>query len=78
VRYGALFGGVVVPGAVLLALLLVPYVDSAPRGVGVYFARERWLANTLFAAAVIAAIVLTAIGTFFRGPNWAWVWPFAG
>ena len=78
VRYGALFGGVVVPGAVLLALLLVPYVDSTPRGVGVYFARERWLANTLFAAAVIAAMVLTAIGTFFRGPNWAWVWPFAG
>jgi quinol-cytochrome oxidoreductase complex cytochrome b subunit len=78
VRYGALFGGVVVPGAVLLALLLVPHVDSTPRGVGVYFARERWLANTLFAAAVIAAIVLTAIGTFFRGPNWAWVWPFAG
>jgi menaquinol-cytochrome c reductase cytochrome b/c subunit len=78
VKYGALFGGVVVPGASLLALLLLPYVDSAPRGVGVYFARERRLANLLFAMAVIAAVVFTAIGTFFRGPNWAWVWPFHG
>jgi menaquinol-cytochrome c reductase cytochrome b/c subunit len=72
------FGGVVVPGTVLLGLLLLPYVDSTPRGVGVYFARERWLANTLFAIAVAAAVSFTIIGTFFRGPNWAWTWPFSG
>ncbi len=78
VKYGAVFGGVVVPGAALLALLLLPYVDAAPRGVGIYFARERWLANALFASAVVAAVVFTVIGTFFRGPNWAWVWPFSG
>ena len=23
-------------------------------------------------------VVLTAIGTFFRGPGWAWIWPVAG
>jgi hypothetical protein len=23
-------------------------------------------------------IVLTAIGTFFRGPGWEWVWPWQG
>lgn len=23
-------------------------------------------------------VVLTAIGTFFRGPGWAWVWPWQG
>lgn len=23
-------------------------------------------------------VVLTAVGTFFRGPGWAWVWPWAG
>jgi hypothetical protein len=22
-------------------------------------------------------VVLTVVGTFFRGPNWAWVWPWA-
>jgi quinol-cytochrome oxidoreductase complex cytochrome b subunit len=78
VKYGAVFGGVVVPGLLLLALLLLPYVDDATSGVGIYFARERWLANTLFTIAVVAAVVLTGIGTFFRGPNWAWVWPFTG
>ncbi len=25
---------------------------------------------------LIAASVLTVIGTFFRGPGWAWVWPW--
>jgi len=78
VKYGAVFGGVVLPGLALLTLLLLPYVDSAPRGVGLYFARERWLANTVFTIAVAATVILTVIGTFFRGPNWAWVWPFAG
>jgi menaquinol-cytochrome c reductase cytochrome b/c subunit len=23
-------------------------------------------------------VVLTAVGTFFRGPGWAWVWPWSG
>jgi len=23
-------------------------------------------------------VVLTAIGTFFRGPGWSWVWPWQG
>ncbi|MGZ4837620.1 MAG: hypothetical protein ACXVZR_03660 [Terriglobales bacterium] len=23
-------------------------------------------------------VVLTAVGTFFRGPGWAWVWPWKG
>ncbi len=27
---------------------------------------------------VVIAVVLTAIGTFFRGPGWSLVWPWAG
>ena len=26
---------------------------------------------------VVIAMVLTIIGTFFRGPGWSWVWPWA-
>jgi menaquinol-cytochrome c reductase cytochrome b/c subunit len=26
---------------------------------------------------VVVAVLLTAIGTFFRGPGWSWVWPWA-
>jgi len=27
---------------------------------------------------VVVAVVLTLIGTFFRGPGWKWVWPWHG
>jgi quinol-cytochrome oxidoreductase complex cytochrome b subunit len=44
---------------------------------------RRWLREkpiyfwimTLF---LMEAMVLTAVGTFFRGPGWAWVWPWGG
>jgi quinol-cytochrome oxidoreductase complex cytochrome b subunit len=77
VHYGALLGGVVVPTAMVLALLALPYVDSRGGGVGVWFARERRRANLVFGILAAAVVVLTVVGTFFRGPNWAWVWPWA-
>jgi quinol-cytochrome oxidoreductase complex cytochrome b subunit len=76
VHYGAILGGVVVPTVLVLALLVLPYLDTDPRGVGVWFAPERRLANGVFAALALAVVALTVIGTFFRGPNWAWVWPW--
>jgi hypothetical protein len=44
--------------------------------VGRWFARERAVANTIFTICLLAAIVFTVIGTFFRGPNWDWVEPW--
>jgi quinol-cytochrome oxidoreductase complex cytochrome b subunit len=76
VHYSAFVGGVLVPTLVVVALLALPYVDRHPRGVGRWFAPERWLANTVFTALVAVASVLTIIGTFFRGPYWAWTWPW--
>ncbi len=78
VHYSALVGGVLVPGLVVLALLLAPYLDPQPRGVGVWLSRERRLANTIFGVLAAAAVVLTLIGMFFRGPNWRWIWPWMG
>lgn len=78
VHYSALVGGVVIPALVVLALLLVPYIDPKPRGVGIWFARERRMANTVFGVLAGAAVALTLIGMLFRGPNWRWVWPWAG
>jgi quinol-cytochrome oxidoreductase complex cytochrome b subunit len=77
VHYGAMLGGVVVPTALVLGLLVVPYLDTSPRGVGVWFARERRLANAVFALLALGLVAVTVIGTFFRGPNWAWVLPWA-
>lgn len=78
VHYSAFIGGVLVPTIVVLLLLLTPYLDSAPRGVGVWFPPERRGANWIFGVLASVAIVLTLIGTYFRGPNWAWVWPWTG
>jgi len=50
VHYGAFFGGVLVPTGMVLALLLLPYLDRRPHGVGVWFARERRVANAVFGA----------------------------
>jgi menaquinol-cytochrome c reductase cytochrome b/c subunit len=76
VHWSARLGGVVLPGLALIALLLLPYLDTHPRGVGVWFSRDRRVANTVFAVLAVATLVLTAIGTFFRGPNWSWIWPW--
>jgi hypothetical protein len=27
---------------------------------------------------VTVAVILTLIGTFFRGPGWRWIWPWHG
>jgi quinol-cytochrome oxidoreductase complex cytochrome b subunit len=78
VHFSALVGGVLVPGLVVVALLLAPYLDPKPRGVGVWLSRERRLANGIFGVLAAAAVVLTLIGMFFRGPNWRWIWPWMG
>ena len=38
--------------------------------------QDRLLANTIFLTFVVANIVFVIIGTFFRGPNWAFVTPW--
>lgn len=76
VSYSAFWGGVGIPTLEVLVLLLVPYVDRNPKGVGVWFSKHRLLANTLFLLFVIVNIGLIIIGTFFRGPNWEFVSPW--
>ncbi len=76
VSYSAFWGGVGIPGLEVLILLLVPYLDRNPQGVGKWFAKERLLANTLFLLFVIINIGLIIIGTFFRGPNWEFAVPW--
>jgi quinol-cytochrome oxidoreductase complex cytochrome b subunit len=76
VHYSALVGGVLIPTAIVVALLALPYVDRNPAGSGQWFARERVVANSIFVALVVALGLLTIVGMFFRGANWAWVWPW--
>jgi quinol-cytochrome oxidoreductase complex cytochrome b subunit len=76
VHYSALVGGVIVPTLIVLALLVLPYIDRGTSGSGRWFAPERRLANSVFTTLAVVSVVLTVIGTFFRGANWAWVWPW--
>jgi cytochrome b-561 len=76
VSYSAFWGGVIVPGLLVTALVLLPYLDRKRRGVGRWFARERAVATTIFSLCLTAAIVFTVIGSLFRGPNWSWQVPW--
>lgn len=76
VSYSAFWGGVGIPTIFVLLLLLLPYLDRSPKGVGVWFSRHRLLATTTFTALLLVNLVLVVVGTFFRGPNWAFVVPW--
>ncbi|MBK9798115.1 MAG: cytochrome b N-terminal domain-containing protein [Holophagaceae bacterium] len=76
VSYSAFWGGIGVPGIFVLLLLVAPYLDRSPKGVGKWFSRDRLLANTIFITFVVANIIFVIIGTFFRGANWAFVTPW--
>ena len=67
---------VIVPTAVVSALLLSAYFVAPERGKFWGYLGSRpipWWVMTWF---ITVALVLTVVGTFFRGPGWSWVWPW--
>jgi len=76
VSYSAFIGGVLVPTLLVVVLMLLPYFDRSPQGVGIWFAPERRWANRIFAVMAGMTVLVTLVGMYFRGPNWAWVWPW--
>ena len=74
---GTLIGGILLPGLIVAVLAVWPFLDKSPAAAaGVWFHRTRRRQNTIFLILLAAAVVLTIIGTFFRGPYWGWVWPW--
>ncbi len=71
-HFDPLVAGILVPSAIVLVLVLLPYLDRNPATE----ARHRKVAVVLFTGLLLAAVVLTVIGTFFRGPGWQWVDPW--
>ncbi len=87
-NFGSVFtsvaiGGVIVPGLFVLFLMAIPYIEpylefwrkDKTQPVGRRF-RDRPVTVTIFFTVMIAAAVLTIIGTYFRGPAWEYVCPF--
>jgi quinol-cytochrome oxidoreductase complex cytochrome b subunit len=75
---GAFFGGILVPTLLLALLTAWPWLDRSPRAAaGVWFHPSRRVQCRVFLALLLAIGVLAAVGTFCRGPYWAFTWPWA-
>ncbi len=72
VSHSALLGGVVAPALMVFILLAIPYFDRNPSRRP----SDRKWAIWLFTMFVVVNLVLIVIGTFFRGPGWAFVPPW--
>jgi cytochrome b-561 len=74
---GALIGGILLPGILVLLAIWWPYRDkSGINAVGVWFAPERKRQNMIFLLICLIIIIFTIIGTFLRGPYWNFYWPW--
>ena len=63
---------------VIVAALMIVAAQSSPQSSS---SLRRYLASKPLSYWIMSwflfeLIVLTAIGTFFRGPGWSWVWPW--
>ena len=68
--------GVMLPGLIIFGLMIIPYIDHNPKGVGEYNFSDRKLAVSMFMVGYILWFVLIVFGQFFRGPNWHFYWPW--
>ncbi|OGC93669.1 MAG: hypothetical protein A2W25_06105 [candidate division Zixibacteria bacterium RBG_16_53_22] len=66
---------IVIPTLSVYGLSLVP-LFSRSSGNAVEWVRRRSLTEWIMLWFVIVVAVLTAVGTFFRGPEWRWTWPW--
>jgi quinol-cytochrome oxidoreductase complex cytochrome b subunit len=74
---GALVGGVLLPGVLVLLLAVWPWLDkSGVEAAGVWLHRARARQNLVFAIAIAAVVALTIVGTFLRGPYWNFYLPW--
>lgn len=74
---GGLIGGIVVPGILLVAAIVWPFLDHSPLStVGRWFPRERRVQNTVMCVIAVAILTLVLIGLLMRGPYWQLYWPW--
>ncbi len=69
-------GGVMLPATIIFGLMAIPYLDPNRAGTGYYTFSERKYAVSIFGFGLFLWFLLISIGVFFRGPNWAWFWPW--
>jgi menaquinol-cytochrome c reductase cytochrome b/c subunit len=67
---------VIVPTAVIVALLFLSYLATPGKRAWMDSLRTKPLSWWVMTWFIGVAVVLTLVGTFFRGPGWSWVWPW--
>lgn len=72
--YDALVPTLIMYGVMTLAANSSPQSPSAFRR----YLAGRPLSYWVMTWFLFELVVLTAIGTFFRGPGWSWIWPWQG
>jgi menaquinol-cytochrome c reductase cytochrome b/c subunit len=65
--------GISIPTFILVGLAAVPYVDRNPS----VRPGDRKIAITLLTMLFMFGATLVIIGSFFRGPGYNWIWPWA-
>lgn len=66
----------VVPTALMAALAVAVYFLPAGKKRWMDYLRARPLSWWVMTWFIFVALILTLVGTFFRGPGWSWVWPW--
>jgi menaquinol-cytochrome c reductase cytochrome b/c subunit len=72
--FNATVVGVLFPPIYFIGLMVIAYIDRSPYKA----ARDRKLAWVFFMCLMVGGLLVTFIGSFFRGPGWNWVWPWQG
>jgi hypothetical protein len=77
VYYDPWMAGVVLPSVIVVGLMAIPFIDFNKRGIGYYTIDERKFAYVIFQFGFLFLwVTLIVMGTFLRGPNWAFFGPF--
>jgi len=72
--FNATVVGILFPPIYFIGIALIPYIDRSPYKA----TRDRKLAWVFFMCLMVGGVIVTLIGSFFRGPGWNWVWPWNG
>jgi quinol-cytochrome oxidoreductase complex cytochrome b subunit len=72
--FNATVVGVLFPPLYFIGLMAIAYIDRSPYKA----ARDRKLVWVFFLCIMVGGLIVTFIGSFFRGPGWNWVWPWDG
>jgi len=69
-------GGFLIPLLIIVGFILFPFLDPTQKEGEGYRFRDRPLAVTIFTSGLFLWLVLIAMGSWFRGPNWQFYWPW--